>query len=139
MQFDKAAGANPIDQEKAIGQPTPRIEGPLKVTGRAPYAYERRLSGAASPAYGFVLGAAIAKGNIKSIDLAEAQAAPGVLAIVTADSQPPLGKGQFNHAPLLAGPDAAAGPTSSSRFNTLPDKDFSTVIAKCPSEIAYLL
>ena len=105
MQFDKAAGANPIDQEKAIGQPTPRIEGPLKVTGRAPYAYERRVDGAAAPAYGFVLGAAIAKGKIKSIDLADAQAAPGVLAIITANSQPPLGLGKFNHAPLLAGPD----------------------------------
>jgi len=38
-----------------------------------------------NPAYGYVLGSAIAKGRITSIDLSRAMAAPGVLAVVTAD------------------------------------------------------
>ena len=41
MKFDTPATTNPIDQLKVIGKPTDRIEGPLKTTGTAPYAYER--------------------------------------------------------------------------------------------------
>src|SRR5204863_2625650 len=50
-------------------------------------------------------GAAIAKGRIASIDLIRARAAPGVLAIVTAENAGKLGKGKFNTAKLLGGPD----------------------------------
>ena len=56
-------------------------------------------------AYGYVVGSAIAKGRIASIDLAAAKAAPGVLAIVTAENAGKLGKGQFNTAKLLGGPE----------------------------------
>ena len=48
---------------------------------------------------------AIAKGRITPIDTAAAKAAPGVLAIVTADNAGPLGKGDFNTAKLLGGPE----------------------------------
>ena len=41
MKFDTPATTNPIDQLKVVGQPTDRIDGPLKTTGTAPYAYER--------------------------------------------------------------------------------------------------
>ena len=41
MKFDKPATTNPIDRGKVIGKPTDRIDGPLKTTGTAPYAYER--------------------------------------------------------------------------------------------------
>ena len=40
MRFDTPATTNPIDQLKVVGQPLDRIDGPLKTTGRAPYAYE---------------------------------------------------------------------------------------------------
>ena len=56
-------------------------------------------------AYGYVVGSAIAKGRIASIDLGDAKAAPGVLAIVTADNAGKLGKGNFNTAKLLGGPE----------------------------------
>ena len=56
-------------------------------------------------AYGYVVGSAIAKGRIASIDLAAAKAAPGVLAIVTAENAGKLGKGQYNTAKLLGGPE----------------------------------
>lgn len=102
MKFDTPAGTNPIDQLKVVGKPADRIEGPLKTTGTAPYAYEQPAPNAA---YGFVVGSAIAKGRIAAIDLAEAKAAPGVLAIVTAENAGKLEKGNFNTARLLGGPE----------------------------------
>lgn len=103
MKFDTPATTNPIDQLKVIGQPLDRIDGPLKTTGKAPYAYERH-DVAPDAAYGYVVGAAIAKGRITSMDQRRARAAPGVIAIVTADNAGKLGKGKFNTARLLGGP-----------------------------------
>lgn len=103
MKFDTPATTNPIDQMKVVGKPTNRIDGPLKTTGTAPYAYERH-DVAANQAYGYVVGAAIAKGRIASMTLDAAKAAPGVIAIVTADNAGALGKGDFNTARLLGGP-----------------------------------
>ncbi|GAB2555986.1 aldehyde oxidoreductase molybdenum-binding subunit PaoC [Spirosoma areae] len=104
MKFETPAGINPIDQLNVIGKPTDRIEGPLKTTGTAKYAYEHN-DAVSNPAYGYVVGAAIAKGRIKSIDQTKAKAAPGVLAIVTAASVGPLQQGKFYVDRLLAGPD----------------------------------
>jgi xanthine dehydrogenase YagR molybdenum-binding subunit len=104
MRFDTPATTNPIDQLKVIGKPTDRIDGPLKTTGRAAYAYERH-DVVPNQAYGYVVGSAIAKGRIRSMDLAKAKAAPGVLAIVTAESAGKLGKSKLNIAKLLGGPD----------------------------------
>src|SRR5882724_1691322 len=104
MRFDTPATINPIDQLKVIGKPTDRIDGPLKTTGAAAYAYERHDT-VLNPAYGYVIGSAIAKGRIAAIDLADARAAPGVLAIVTAENAGKLAKGNHNTAKLLGGPD----------------------------------
>jgi xanthine dehydrogenase YagR molybdenum-binding subunit len=103
MKFTTPAGTNPIDQLKVIGKPTPRIDGPLKTSGTAPYAYEHH--DVPNPAYGYILGSAIAKGRITGMALGDAKAAPGVLAIVTADNAGKLGKGNFNTAKLLGGPE----------------------------------
>ncbi len=103
MKFDQPAGTNPIDQLKVIGKPTDRIDGKYKTTGTARYAYERH-DVAPNAAYGYVVGAGIGKGRISSMDLTAAKAAPGVLAIVTADTAGPLGKGDMNTAKLLGGP-----------------------------------
>src|SRR6266851_2738629 len=104
MKFDTPATTNPIDQLKVIGKPTDRIDGPLKTTGTAPYAYERH-DVVPDPAYGYVVGSAIAKGRIAFVDLTEAEAAPGVLAVVTAENAGKLGKGDLNTARLVGGPD----------------------------------
>ena len=104
MKFDKPANVNPIDQLKVIGKPTDRIDGPLKTTGTAPYAYERH-DVVPNQAYGYVVASAIAKGRIRSIDLSQAKAAAGVLAIVTAENAGTLVKGSRNTAKLLGGPD----------------------------------
>lgn len=104
MRFETAATINPIDQLKVVGKPADRIDGPLKTTGTARYAYEHH-EGVSNPAYGYVIGSAIAKGRIAGIDLTAAKSAPGVRAIVTADSAGKLGKGDRNTARLLGGPD----------------------------------
>jgi xanthine dehydrogenase YagR molybdenum-binding subunit len=102
MKFDTPATQNPIDQLKVVGQPLDRIDGPLKTTGHAPYAYERH-DVAPNQAYGYVVGSAIAKGRITAMDTAAARAAPGVVAIVTTLDAPPLGKGKTNIARLFGG------------------------------------
>jgi xanthine dehydrogenase YagR molybdenum-binding subunit len=104
MKFDTPATTNPIDQLKIIGHPTNRIDGRMKTTGTATYAYEWH-DVVANPAYGCVVGSAIAKGHINSIDLSRAKAAAGVLAIVTAESAGKLGKGKYNTAKLIGGPE----------------------------------
>jgi xanthine dehydrogenase YagR molybdenum-binding subunit len=106
VKFDVPATTNPIDQLKIVGQPVDRIDGRLKTTGRAPYAYER-YDVAPNAAYGYVIGAGIPKGRIVSIDAAAALALPGVLAVVTAENAGKLGKGSTNAAPLLGGPEIA--------------------------------
>jgi xanthine dehydrogenase YagR molybdenum-binding subunit len=103
MKFDTPAGQNPIDQLKVVGRPTSRIDGPRKVTGTAPYAYERH-DVAANQAYGWIVGAGIAKGSINSIDTSAARAAPGVIGIVTTLDYPkPLPLGMANTATLFGG------------------------------------
>lgn len=104
MKFDTPATTNPIDQLKVVGQPVDRIDGRLKTTGTAPYAYDR-YDVVPNQAYGFIIGSSIAKGRIASMDTAAAKAAPGVIAIVTAQNAGKLGKGDLNVARLLGGPD----------------------------------
>ena len=104
MKFDIPATTNPIDQLKVIGKPTDRIDGPLKTTGTAPYAYERH-DVVPNQAYGYILGSAIAKGRIGSIDVGEAKTASGVITVVTWQNVGKLGKSRSNTARLLAGPD----------------------------------
>ncbi|MDH0090271.1 xanthine dehydrogenase family protein molybdopterin-binding subunit [Achromobacter mucicolens] len=104
MKFETPATQNPIDQLKVVGQPVDRIDGPLKTSGQAPYAYEHHDI-APNAAVGYVVGAAIAKGAITAMDTDLARRAPGVLAIVTAQNAGKLGKGKMNTATLLGGPE----------------------------------
>jgi len=104
MKFDTPATANPTDRMKVLGQPIDRIDGKLKTTGTAHYAYERS-DVAPDAAYGYIVGSAIAKGRIESIDDADAKAAPGVLAIVTYKNAGTVAKAKAHTARMLAGPD----------------------------------
>ncbi|MET0230747.1 MAG: aldehyde oxidoreductase molybdenum-binding subunit PaoC [Rhodanobacteraceae bacterium] len=103
MKFDTPATTNPIDRGNVVGRPQDRIDGPLKTTGTAPYAYERH-DVVAGQVYGYPVCATIAKGRIRAIDTDAAKSAPGVLGIVTAQTAGTLGKGKFNTAHLLGGP-----------------------------------
>jgi xanthine dehydrogenase YagR molybdenum-binding subunit len=82
-----------------IGEGINRIDGPLKVTGRAVYSYERRDAG--QPLYGYILGASIAKGRISGIDPAAAEAAPGVRLVWTHENAPE--QAPFKNKPDLFG------------------------------------
>ena len=66
--------------QDVIGKPINRVEGPLKVTGRAPYAAEypaERLS------YGVLVRATFGAGKITRIDDSAARALPGVIDVIT--------------------------------------------------------
>ena len=102
MQFDKPATTNPIDQLKVVSKPTIRIDGELKTTGKAIYAYEWNEPNAPY-AYGYPVGAAIAKGKVRAIDASDARKAPGVLGIVTTLDVGDLDKGKYNTATLFGG------------------------------------
>ncbi len=115
MKHDKPATQNPTDRKKVIGKATDRYEGKLKTTGTAKYAYEWHDI-APKPAYGYVLGAAIAKGRIVSIDTGAAESAPGVYAVVTAQNAGPLDQGKFQHRQICS-----------------PDPKFSTTTRPWPS------
>ncbi|MBV8865582.1 MAG: hypothetical protein JO210_09345, partial [Acidobacteriaceae bacterium] len=73
--------------EQLIGQPISRIDGRLKVTGRAPYAYEHKVPEAA---YGVLITSAIAKGTISVIDSQAARNSAGVLLVMTYENSPKL-------------------------------------------------
>lgn len=103
MKFDQPAGSTPIDRLKVLGQPIDRYEARLKTTGTATYAYEYH-DVAPDTAYGYILGAAIAKGRVRNIDTREALSAPGVRAIVTHLNAGPLGVGAFYVHRMLAAP-----------------------------------
>ncbi len=102
MKFDRPETTNPIDQMKVVGQPVRRIDGELKVTGNATYAYEWQDPDGPS-AYGYPVGSAIAKGRITAMDVGAAEASPGVLAVVTTLAVGDREKGQYNTAKLFGG------------------------------------
>ena len=102
MKFDTPATTNPIDRGLIVGRPHDRIDGPDKVCGVAPYAYEWHEPNAA---YGVIHGAAIAKGRILKIDTRDAEAAPGVLKVITYENAGTLKKAKAHITRLLAGPE----------------------------------
>ncbi|SOZ34624.1 xanthine dehydrogenase family protein molybdopterin-binding subunit [Cupriavidus neocaledonicus] len=81
-------------QGAPVGLPIDRVDGRLKVTGRATYAYEQPSAGPVPPAYGYIVGATIARGRIVAIDTRQARQAPGVIHVMThrnAPAQPAFG------------------------------------------------
>lgn len=102
MEFNSPVETNLFDDAKIVGKPTHRIDGPLKVTGTAPYAYERN-DAAPDALYGYPLGAAIGHGRITAMDAEAARNAPGVRAVVTTLDIDPLEKGMNNMARLFGG------------------------------------
>jgi xanthine dehydrogenase YagR molybdenum-binding subunit len=70
-----------------IGKPLDRVDGPAKVQGNATYAAEFAVPGMV---HAVLVQSTIAAGRIAGFDLAEAQAMPGVLLIMTPDNAPRL-------------------------------------------------
>ncbi len=66
--------------EQVVGSAVDRIDGPLKVTGRATYAAEHQIDGLL---YGWLVVSSVAKGTVVTLEVDEARAIPGVVDIVT--------------------------------------------------------
>jgi xanthine dehydrogenase YagR molybdenum-binding subunit len=77
-------------REKIIGDPVDRVDGPLKVTGAAPYPSDFTFPGLT---HAVVVQSTIAAGTIRGLDAAEAEAVPGVLAVITHENAPALAEG----------------------------------------------
>lgn len=85
-----------------IGAPVSRLDGQLKVTGAAPFAAEFPVDGMV---YAALTYAAIPKGRIKTLDTTAAEAAPGVVLVMTHQNAPKLKPTPvFNSEPKAAGP-----------------------------------
>ncbi|MEW5421711.1 aldehyde oxidoreductase molybdenum-binding subunit PaoC [Amorphus sp. 3PC139-8] len=102
MEFNRPAGQNLFDKARIVGKPHTRVDAPLKVTGTAPYAYERN-DVVRSHLVGYPIGSEIAKGKITAIDAGAARKAPGVRVVITTLEIEPLGIWNYNVARLFGG------------------------------------
>src|SRR3982075_2946835 len=104
MEMNSPVGTNALDvgAQGVVGKPLDRVDGRLKVTGGARYAYEMQQGN--NTLYGFVVEASIGKGKIKSIDTRAAEKAPGIVLILTHRNAPQQSTGNHREAhPVLTG------------------------------------
>lgn len=93
--------ADPMLKHGAVGSALARVDGPLKVRGEARFAAEVAVDGLTYAALAY---SSIARGRIASLDTAAAEAAPGVVLVMTHHNAPRL-----NRPPLFfSAPEAAA-------------------------------
>src|ERR1700739_814383 len=95
MEMNSPVGRNALDAQGVVGKPIDRVDGRLKVTGGARYAYEMQQN---NVLYGFVVEASIGKGMIRSIDTRAAEKAPGVALVLTHQHTPAQGSGNTREA-----------------------------------------
>jgi xanthine dehydrogenase YagR molybdenum-binding subunit len=92
-----------METNKLIGTPVDRVDGLLKVTGKATYATDYKVD---HMAYACIFKSTIAAGTITRIDSAEAEKLPGVLAVITHLNAPKLNPGGgLRGGALLQGPE----------------------------------
>ncbi|EFH10918.1 aldehyde oxidase and xanthine dehydrogenase, a/b hammerhead domain protein, partial [Pseudoroseomonas cervicalis ATCC 49957] len=75
------------DAGDGIGGRPPRIDGAAKIRGQARYALDQEVEGLV---HGVLATAAIAAGRVRQVDTGAAEAAPGVLLVLTPQNTPPL-------------------------------------------------
>ncbi len=78
-----------MDNNSILGAPLDRVDGRLKVTGKATYAYEHNIPNAV---YGALVVSPIANGSISSINTSRAEKAAGVLLVMSHLNAPKLTK-----------------------------------------------
>ncbi len=79
-----------IEAVRLVGPGVDRVDGPLKVTGSAPYSID---AGYPDMAHAALVRATVAAGRIRGIEPGAAEAAPGVLAVITHRNAPRLRRG----------------------------------------------
>jgi xanthine dehydrogenase YagR molybdenum-binding subunit len=91
-----------------MGEPAPRVDGLLKVTGAARYPSDTPVG---NPAYAVLVTSAIAKGRIERLDLDDARAVPSALDILTNENTGELKPAKFGSSSSTSiqtlGPDIA--------------------------------
>ena len=89
---------------RALGAPLDRIEGPQKVTGEAPYAYEHEVE---NPLYLYPLQSDIALGRVARIDASAAEGLPGVVAVISHQNAPQLADARDGELAILQSDEVA--------------------------------
>src|SRR6476646_1261970 len=79
-----------------VGTPISRVDGRAKVTGAAKYAADYPVQ---NLAHAVLVGSMIARGRVTGIDVAAAEGAPGVLAVITHEDQPVMHRVSLEHEP----------------------------------------
>ena len=84
MQMNQPAPPNALDANRHgfMGRDLDRVDGPAKVCGAAPYAYEVQEA-PEPPLYGWIVEATVGCGQVVRIDTARAERAPGVVHVMT--------------------------------------------------------
>jgi xanthine dehydrogenase YagR molybdenum-binding subunit len=78
----------------AIGRPISRVDGPLKVSGKAHYSADVPIAGAA---HASIVHSTIANGRTVLIDTRASESAPGVLAVLTHQNMPRMKQLPWSH------------------------------------------
>ena len=76
-----------LQPQIAVGTPHSRVDGRLKVTGGAPYAADHAMDGVV---YAAMVDSSVGRGRITGIETSAAEAAPGVLRVVSHLNAPRL-------------------------------------------------
>ncbi len=82
-----APDSTPASEPRVLGRAFNRVDGVAKITGTAKYAAEYSPPGVL---YGFALSSTVSKAEIASIDIADAEQAPGVRLVLTHENAPKL-------------------------------------------------
>lgn len=90
-----------MENTPSVGQPISRLEGHLKVTGKAKYAAEYA---APDLLYGYIVNSTITKGKIKAINTSEITKMEGVVEVFTHDNRPSTAWFDFQYADMDAPP-----------------------------------
>src|SRR5215813_2523916 len=93
-----------ITRRRGIGASLDRRDGPQKVTGTAPYAYEHRFD---NPLYLFPVQSDVPRGRVTRIDARAAEALPGVVAVSTHENAPRLADTSDREVAVLQDGDVA--------------------------------
>ncbi len=117
-----------------VGKAQRRVDGRAKVTGSAPYAGEFAAEGLA---HGAVLGSAVTRGRIRSINESAARAVPGVVEVFTHANLPAgIASGAGSHQDEIAPPGEPLRPLHDAeiRFGGQP---VALVVAETPEIARY--
>lgn len=103
IRMDMTVGETPLDTRRDgfTGRPLDRVDGPLKVQGKAAYAAEH--GGIGEVVYAYPVLATIAVGRIVRLDPSAALRAPGVVEVITAENVPAQDTASDDAIPQLTG------------------------------------